>query len=198
MSCDTPISDISVSELDDESVEDDGQTSQNVLADNEDDAAVEISKSTTKQPSKSIPHCSKKRQADEEYKLIKHLSESMVERHKKRKYDEPISKNLLEAFGQYVSQALSELDNKVCHLAQHRISNIIFQAQTGLLAQEAQSTVVMQQQRNQFQPIPSFHIPSPSNYTTSSYNRMGLQQQNSSLQEESSTFNQPNMWPVSN
>lgn len=185
-------------ELDDESIEDDGQMSQNVLADNEDDAAVEIPKSTTKQLPKPIPHCSKKRNADEEYKLIKHLSESMVERHKKRKYHEHISKNSLGVFGQYVSQALSEVDNKVCHLAQHRISNIIFQAQTGLLAQEAQSTVVMQQQRNQFQPITSFHIPSPSNYTTSSYNQMGLQQQNSSLQEESSAFNQQNMWSVSN
>lgn len=138
MSCDTPTSDTSVSELDDESVEDDGQMSQNVLVDNEYDAAVKISKSTTKQPLKSIPHCSKKRQADEEYKLIKQLSESMAERHKKRKYDEPISRNSLEAFGQCVSQALSELDNKACHLAQHRLSNIIFQAQTGLLAQEVQ------------------------------------------------------------
>ena len=36
-----------------------------------------------------------------------------------------------------MAQTLSELDTKVQHLAQHKINQILFQAQTGLLAQES-------------------------------------------------------------
>jgi hypothetical protein len=42
---------------------------------------------------------------------------------------------IFEAFGNYVAQALSELDKVASHLAQNKINNI-FQAQAGLLTQD--------------------------------------------------------------
>ena len=158
----------------------------------------EITKST-KEPIKPRPGTSRKRQADEEYKLIKNLSESIAGRYKKQKSDKFVAKNALEAFGTYVTQALSEMNNDVCHLAQHKINNILFQAQTGFLLQETQTAAVIQQQQlQQFQPIPAYHISPSSNHTTSQYNPMGAKQQNSSLREESVPYNPPNIWSVPN
>ena len=55
---------------------------------------------------------SKRKQAEEEYHLIKNLSQSIANKHK-RKWNN----TLFEAFGNYVAQALSELDKVASHLA---------------------------------------------------------------------------------
>lgn len=71
---------------------------------------------------------------------------------------------MLEAFGNYVTKALSELDSQTSHLAQNKINNIIFQAQAGLLTQEIQPPMMIQPQpqRNYFHPIvPSGMASSP-------------------------------------
>lgn len=85
--------------------------------------------------------------------MIKNLSTSIAEKHKKRKTEEKRETSMLETFGSYVTKALSELDPRTCHLAQNKINNIIFEAQAGLLVQNTQPAMMMQQQRNFFHPI---------------------------------------------
>lgn len=167
MSCTTPTSDLSTVELDD-SIEDDNFSIENESWENNDTDTIEIVKST-KEPLKSRQINTQKRQADHEYSLIKNLSDSISQRNKKPKPDET-SKKQYDAFGKYVSQALSDLDSATRHLAQHQINNIIFQAQTGMLTQDSQQAVVVQPQYNQFRPIQSYHIPSTNNYPTSPFN----------------------------
>ena len=58
------------------------------------DMTKEITKST-KEPLKPRPGTSRKKQAEEEYKLIKNLSESIAERHKRQKLDKSVAKNSL-------------------------------------------------------------------------------------------------------
>lgn len=86
---------------------------------------------STKQPLQIKPN--RKRQAEEEYKLIKCLSESIAARkNKKPKVDTNLS-TTAETFGHYVAQTLSELDIQVQNVVKHRINNILFQAQIGQL-----------------------------------------------------------------
>lgn len=194
-----------MSELDVESIEDDAEASQNPEShatsspfEIDEDVTKEITKST-KEPLKPRPGTSRKKQAEEEYKLIKNLSESIAERHKRQKLDKSVAKSSLEAFGKYVIQALSEMNSETCHLAQHKINTILFQAQTGFLLQESQTAAVMQQQQLQrFQAIPSYHVSPSSSHTASQYNPIGVEQQNSSLREEAGPYNPPNFWSVSN
>ena len=87
------------------------------------DGGDELSERSTSEPLKKRT-TSKRKQAEEEYHLIKNLSQSIANKHK-RKQNNTIS----EAFGNYVAQALSELDKVASHLAQNKINNIIFQAQ---------------------------------------------------------------------
>ena len=105
---------------------------------------------------------SRRKQADEEYQLIKNLSQSIANKHKKSRND-----TVFEAFGNYVAKALSELDKVASNLAQNKI-NIIFQAQAGLLTQEIQTPTIMQPQpqRNYFHPMMpgTSHSPQPPIY----------------------------------
>ena len=93
---------------------------------------------------------SRRKQAEEEYHLIKNLSQSVANKHKTKRND-----TIYEAFGNYVAKALSELDKVASNLAQNKINNIIFQAQAGLLTQEIQTPTVFQPQpqRNYIHPI---------------------------------------------
>ena len=59
---------------------------------------------------------------------------------------------IFDAFSNYVTKALSELDTLASHLAQNKITNIIFQAQAGLLTQEMQTQRMAESQRNYFHP----------------------------------------------
>ena len=194
-----------MSELDVESIEDDAEAPQNPEShaasspfEIDKDVTREITKST-KQPLKPRPGTSRKKQAEEEYQLIKNLSESIAERHKRQKLDKSVAKNSLEAFGKYVTQALSEMNSEMCHLAQHKINTILFQAQTGFLLQDSQSAATMQQQQlHPFQAIPSYHISPSSNHTASQYNPIGVERQNSSLREDTIPYNPPNIWSDSN
>ena len=79
----------------------------------------------------------RKRQADEELKLITGLAQSITERRALAQRTEKSVNSQVESFSQYVSHTLSELDPRVRHLAQHKISQVLFQAQTGLLTMES-------------------------------------------------------------
>lgn len=83
----------------------------------------------------------RRKQAEEEYHLIKNLSQSIANKHKTKRND-----TIYEAFGNYVAKALSEVDKVASNLAQNKINNIIFQAQAGLLTQEIQTPTVIQPQ----------------------------------------------------
>ena len=108
---------------------------------------------------------SRRRQAEEEYTLIKSLTQSMENRHKRKKTEKK-TETTFDAFGNYVAKALSELDSQTSHLAQNKINNIIFQAQAGLLSQEIPTQRVQSQpQRHYFQsimqPAPGMSTSSP-------------------------------------
>ena len=112
------------------------------------DGGDEFSGRSTSEPLKKRT-TSKRKQAEEEYHLIKNLSQSIANKHKRKR-----NNTIFEAFGNYVAQALSELDKVASHLAQNKINNI-FQAQAGLLTQEMQTQAMMQPQSqiNYFHPI---------------------------------------------
>ena len=113
------------------------------------------------QPSKRT-RTIRRKQADEEYTLIKRLSHSMENRHKRRMVEKN-NGTVFDAFGNYVAKALSEFDNQTSHIAQNKISNIIFEAHAGLLTQEYRSQC--QPQRHYFQqmvqPAPGMAASSP-------------------------------------
>ncbi|XP_046863243.1 uncharacterized protein LOC124456987 [Xenia sp. Carnegie-2017] len=109
------------------------------------------------------PTTSRKRQAEEEFNLIKRLSSSIAKKRKRRK--ENNGGNMLDGFGVYVAKALSELDPRTCHLAQNKINGIIFQAQAGQLVPTQEIPPQMlraQSQRNYFNPNVSSGMPSSS------------------------------------
>ena len=81
------------------------------------------------QPSKRTRIIQRK-QADEEYTLIKRLSQSMENRHKRRMVEKN-NGTVLEAFGNYVAKALSEFDKQTSHIAQNKISNIFLRLMLG-------------------------------------------------------------------
>ncbi|XP_070571412.1 uncharacterized protein [Ptychodera flava] len=87
---------------------------------------------STNKPMKTKMKSSKRHQAEMEYELIKGVAESITERNKRQKCGDE-KKDAVETFGNYVTQTLRELEPKMRHLAQHRISNILFEAQTGSL-----------------------------------------------------------------
>ena len=89
----------------------------------------------------------RKRQADEEFILIKNLSQSISNRGKTSNIEKDAT--ALSAFGTYVSKALGELDRQTCCLAQNKINNIIFKAQAGLLSNDDQVPGTMMQQQHQ-------------------------------------------------
>ena len=70
----------------------------------------------------------KKKVEEEELKLIKQIAESACAQ------QQPPDK--ADLFGQYVSASLKEFDELTRNIAQHRISNIIFEAQVGLLTRQ--------------------------------------------------------------
>lgn len=101
---------------------------------------------------------SKRKQAEEEIHLLQNLSQSIENKNKRRREGKKKNNTIFEAFGNYVAQVLSELDSRTGHLAQHKISNIIFQAQAGLLSLETMmppslTQTVTQPQRNYFHPV---------------------------------------------
>lgn len=128
------------------------ENSDNVSPSNEidDGESGVMPRSTSKPLPKST---SRKRQANEEYNLMKNLSVSIANRHKRRQQEKK-SVNMLEAFGTYVTKALSEMDTKTCHFVQHKINNLIFQAQAGFLNQDMHpQSVHPQSQINYFRPV---------------------------------------------
>ena len=75
----------------------------------------------------------------------------------------------MTSFGNYVANALSELESRACHLAQNKINNIIFEAQAGILVHEMQPPMMWPHIQHDFQPIlQPRHMP-PSTRTASPY-----------------------------
>ena len=115
---------------------------------------------STKEPIKIKPN--RKRQADEEFKLIKGLTESIAEKRNKRQTSENQSAGPDDAFGRYILQTLSELDKDVKHLVQYRINDILFQAQTGELTknQSMGTRAPIPAQQHAFLPVhPQYNMP---------------------------------------
>ena len=141
---------------------------------------------STKEPLKIKP--SRKKQAEEEYKLIKGLAQSIAEkRSKKPKVDSKLS-STAETFGRYVAQTLTELDTHVQNMAKHRINNILFQAQMGELVQNptfGMSAPIPQQ------PFPSwplqYNVP-VNNQSTAFTTPLNEQQCNSPMQNDNTGF----------
>ncbi len=98
------------------------------------DNDVEETPRSTKEPLKLKPN--RKRQAEEEFKLIQGLAHSIAERKAKTQQTKKPATNHVESFGLYVTHTLSELDTRTQHLAEHKINEILFKAQSGLLAEE--------------------------------------------------------------
>ncbi|CAB4002773.1 Hypothetical predicted protein [Paramuricea clavata] len=150
-------------EVDDSCGQNDSETSSNLL---ENVNTVQFTKST-KEPLKV--KASRKKQAEEEFKLLKNLAVSTGERKaKKAKLGTQNNGTAEYAFGRYVVHALSELDPATRIFSQHEIINILFQAQTGELRSKHSirtlpPSPVIQPQQQTFQPISRPNIiPRPS------------------------------------
>ena len=147
---------------DDESDDNNGSLDLSIassLANEREYGGDQVSQKSTSQPLKRRL-TTRKKQAEEEYNLIKNLSQSVANKNK-RKNPPKQNDTMFEAFGNYIAKALSELDGLTSSLAQNKINNILFQAQAGLLRQELQTQSVIQPQRNYFQPILQTGISSP-------------------------------------
>lgn len=165
------------------------------IIDENDNVEVQGATTSTKQPIKR-PSSSRKRQADEEFTLIKSLSQSMAEKHKRKKIATQ-GNIMLQSFANYIANALSELDSKTCHLAQNKINNIIFQAQDGLLVPEVPSPMMQSPAQHAFLPVP-YHA-MPTGMTTSSPQSMLLYSDHNSMNssfgdEQQSRVNPPCAW----
>ena len=145
---------------------------------------------STKEPLNLKPN--RKRQAEEEFNLIQGLAQSIAEgKSKAQKSDKPAT-NPVESFCQYVAQTMLELDTGVRHLTQHKISPILFQAQTGSLAQENQfgSMAPVRPQPQFFQPENTqYSLTGLNNQSVSRYSQFNVQQQRSSPQNDSLCHN---------
>lgn len=153
---------------------------------------------STNEPLKKRPSISRKRQADDEFNLIKSLSQSITEKHKRPKSVHQ-SNNMLVAFGNYIANALSELDSRTCHLAQNKINNIIFEAQAGLLVpvqavQEMQPPMMPPQTQHHFVPIQPQHPVMATRMRTSSPQSSIYAEPNSCFRDESARLNTTSGW----
>ena len=83
----------------------------------------QVSRKSTSEPLLKKQATTRKKQAEEEYNLIKKLSQSIANKHKRKN---------LPKLKDTIHEVLSELDGLTSSLAQNKINNIIFQAQGGL------------------------------------------------------------------
>jgi hypothetical protein len=129
------------------------------LDDEDDDGGVteESGPKSTKQPTKKKQKTTKKEIENEELVLMKKLSNSMSQSMK------PQAADACDIFGQYVTQSLKSLDPRDRHIAQHRINEIIFQAQMGLLNQPV--IAPQPQTYPSQQPQPTYTYPSHQHQT---------------------------------
>ncbi|XP_046863222.1 uncharacterized protein LOC124456965 [Xenia sp. Carnegie-2017] len=134
--CDSPSDTSIIDQPDEESVADDNMSYQaNIETPSPtplegDEIDIPLTRST-KEPFQLKN--SRKKQAEEEYHLIKGLAKSMSEKKNKKLKTDNKQKNQTDTFGRYVSYTLAELEPKVRFVAQHHINNILFQAQSGEL-----------------------------------------------------------------
>ncbi|XP_046839648.1 uncharacterized protein LOC124433865 [Xenia sp. Carnegie-2017] len=122
--------------------------------------------SSTKQPTRIKPN--RKRQADEEYDLMTCLAKN-ISRKRSREMAHKICNNPDEAFGHYIMQSLSELPPTVRHLAQYKINEILFQAQSGELTHQSTRVPVAMHQHMFQTPYAQNNMHPISNHMTNSY-----------------------------
>ena len=92
----------------------------------------------------------RKRQAEEDFSIIKGLAQSIAEKRSRLERLSTPATNPVESFSQYIAQSLSELDTNMRHLAQHKISEILVQAQNGTLTNDYRPLPTMQPQAQFF------------------------------------------------
>ena len=101
---------------------------------NEDEEINENSQQSAKMPLKVTT--SRKRQAEEEFNLIKGLTSAIQEKAKKKPDMSSDKSRRNSAYGQYIAETLSDLQPRECAVAQHKINEIIFQAQAGMFSSQ--------------------------------------------------------------
>jgi uncharacterized protein len=110
---------------------------------NSKDSEGEVVTRSTKEPLKLKSTSYKGKMAKEEYQLIKGLAASIAQRQKRKMQD--CVENAHSSFGSYVAQTLSEMEPRMKYMAQHKISDILFQAQSGTLGQYQHTGTIPQQ-----------------------------------------------------
>ena len=141
----------SIDDADADSITDD-------LLENDDDREGETSPALpTKQP--LTGKLSRRKQAEQEFELIKGRTTSIAERQKKRPKPADTHNESMSSFGRYVNESLAELEPRMTNLAKHHISNVLFQAQMGTLSyQQGNNTTFSSApgpQHNWFSPNPT-------------------------------------------
>ena len=121
--------------------------------------------------------------------LIRGLSQSIADKNKRKRVATQ-GNSILQSFSNYIANALSELDSKTCHLAQHKINNIIFQAQAGLLVPEGQSPM-MRSVQHAFLPVPQAHHAMPTGMTSSPQSMLYTEH---NFRDAQSRANSPSGW----
>ena len=119
---------------------------------------------------------SRKKQAEEEFQLIKGLATSINDRNRKKQKAEGKKDNALHMFGCYVTETLTTLEPKMKHLAQHHINNILFQAQMGSLGQEAKTATSQDNYQHNQQNIQHYNWGTPNSHVAPSTFESNLSQ----------------------
>lgn len=127
--------------------------------------------------------------------MIQGLAKSIaVRKLQAHKSDKPAT-NAVESFCQYVAQTMNEHDPEVQHLTQHKISQILFQAQSGSLALEnpLRSMAPIPPQSQFFQPENTqYSLTGINNQAVSTYCQFNVQQQRSLPQNVATSML---LWP---
>ncbi|XP_068759921.1 uncharacterized protein [Montipora capricornis] len=95
---------------------------------------------STKMPIKSRPKTAQKQREEEELQLIKGIANSLSQSANKKA--KSAQGGQCETFGAYVCETLQDLEPVTRNIAQHNISNILFQAQMGTLTQNTMHSMV--------------------------------------------------------
>ena len=149
--------------------DDNSQISQIEVSQLAEEGAMTSTPKSTKLPLKQRQKSQKKKRDEEEFRVMQGLANSISERNESKKAK---LSGVCASYGTYVGETLEKLDARTRCIAQHQISNILFQAQMGTLFQQPQPQVFpMQQtqifpgpiQQTQSSPSPTGQMFSPPN-----------------------------------
>ncbi|KAI0228787.1 hypothetical protein LSAT2_020783 [Lamellibrachia satsuma] len=117
---------------------DDDDNSQISQTEVSEEGAMTSTPKSTKLPLKHRQKSQKRKRDDEEFRVIQGLAKSISERNESKKAK--IS-GVCASYGTYVGETLEKLDARTRCIAQHQISNVLFQAQMGTLFQQPQPQI---------------------------------------------------------